>query len=1071
MAAKSKNNTIVETNDIGKLLCSKTRHIQGIIQSTLLSIQTYKSMDIFSNSEVNAGISLLNELYQKTRSIVEMLALENTVETCIDMLQKIVDKLSLIIGSYGTKNMTDLLFITMGSDSIDCNVPIMLAKYDLIKQFVHPTGYKIINWTKKMPKKNEAVLCSDKIVSNVLLTSIKYEHSNHLECYDIDDKSFHYSINGLRIVIQNEKLEKTFVINGLIDDVALDWLDNSYVSERKRGVLENTSQNAELLGRIVDVLSIKDILVCGPNDIYARIDEIAVDVNYVKTEKLDLVIKSFLAMELINQRKMLINLMTYGLDNEIHYIAYMLYDLMAVKKTDETDSREQTALYDSFPWKIKNLFKNTMLCTIKYTQGLKNKYNSSSISLEHQIYMMKVPELVKEKAMAKYKEFKGKSDDTGAKAKQYLEGLLAIPFGTVRTEPLLKKVKDINAGFSKIVLKSREFMDLSDCTKANYANIEILKNIQKITAFMETRLFDILKGEIGQLNAKQLKELIKYVQKAGIQVLSNSANHIVNDRINRICSFIESTSKIMYHQTAIYDIIHPVNGSTSLSKMTADMSSIKDQILDIENSMGLVTEALNASIYGHNNAKNQILKVIGQWMCGEPTGYCFGFEGSPGIGKTSLAKKGLANCLKDEDGVSRPFSFIAVGGSCNGSTLEGHSYTYVNSTWGRIVDILMETKCMNPIIYVDELDKVSKTEHGKEIIGILTHLIDPTQNEGFQDKYFSGIDIDLSKALFIFSYNDPEQIDRILLDRIHRIKFDNLSLDDKLVVVKKYILPEINKKMAWSNIVDLSDDIIEYMVETYTSEPGVRKLKEVLFDLYGEINIEILKCKSADDITLPIKITRDLLDNKYLKTYHKLQPVVIHDVAKIGVINGLWANALGRGGIIQIETVFCPAGGFLDLKLTGMQGDVMKESMNVAKSLAWSLTPADVQTALKSDSSRGIHIHCPEGAVSKDGPSAGTAITIALYSLLNKRAIKNTVAITGEINLCGDVTAIGGLDCKILGGIRAGVKKFLYPVANHRDFCDFKAKYDGKAFLSGIEFVEVAHISDVFEHVFIDISL
>ena len=135
------------------------------------------------------------------------------------------------------------------------------------------------------------------------------------------------------------------------------------------------------------------------------------------------------------------------------------------------------------------------------------------------------------------------------------------------------------------------------------------------------------------------------------------------------------------------------------------------------------------------------------------TGYCLGFEGPPGTGKTSLAKKGISQCLVD-NGNTRPFAFIALGGSSNGSTLEGHNYTYVGSTYGKIVEILIETQCMNPIIYIDELDKISKTENGKELIGILTHMTDPSQNEQFSDKYFSGINIDLSKVLFIFSYND-----------------------------------------------------------------------------------------------------------------------------------------------------------------------------------------------------------------------------------------------------------------------------------------------------------------------------
>ena len=156
---------------------------------------------------------------------------------------------------------------------------------------------------------------------------------------------------------------------------------------------------------------------------------------------------------------------------------------------------------------------------------------------------------------------------------------------------------------------------------------------------------------------------------------------------------------------------------------------------------------LDSAVYGHKNAKLQIERILGQWISGESSGYCFGFEGLPGIGKTSLAKKGIANCLKDKNNNPRPFSLIALGGSCNGSILDGHNYTYVGSTWGKIVDILMEHKCMNPIIFIDELDKVSKTEHGKEIIGILTHLIDSTQNTNFQDKYFSNIDLDLSKAL------------------------------------------------------------------------------------------------------------------------------------------------------------------------------------------------------------------------------------------------------------------------------------------------------------------------------------
>jgi len=223
-------------------------------------------------------------------------------------------------------------------------------------------------------------------------------------------------------------------------------------------------------------------------------------------------------------------------------------------------------------------------------------------------------------------------------------------------------------------------------------------------------------------------------------------------------------------------------------------------------------------------------------------------------------------------------------------------------------------------------------------------------------------------------------------------------------------------------------------------------------------------------MAIPVVIEIEDLETKYLKKYHKIQETKIPEKSGEGIINGLWANALGKGGIIPIETMLFPCASFLELRLTGLQGDVMKESMNVAKSLAWLLTPLERKKELLKEfeetKCQGLHIHCPQGAVSKDGPSAGTAITIAIYSLFNKRKIINTVAITGEINLQGQITAIGGLDSKILGGIRAGVKRFLYPKENHREYSDFMEKYGGKPFLENIEFIEVAKIEEVFQHVF-----
>ena len=187
-------------------------------------------------------------------------------------------------------------------------------------------------------------------------------------------------------------------------------------------------------------------------------------------------------------------------------------------------------------------------------------------------------------------------------------------------------------------------------------------------------------------------------------------------------------------------------------------------------------------------------------------------------------------------------------------------------------------------------------------------------------------------------------------------------------------------------------------------------------------------------------------------------------------MNGLWANALGNGGIIPIEVFWYLAQHPLDFKLTGLQGDVMKESMNVGKTLAWKLAKKYHIKLIKNfekSKMQGIHIHCPEGAIPKDGPSAGTAITIAIYSLLTKQKIKNNIAITGEINLQGKVSAIGGLNLKFLGGIRAGITEFIYPNDNIKDYDKFMKKYKDKLELKNIKFYSVSNISQVLDLVFI----
>ena len=244
-----------------------------------------------------------------------------------------------------------------------------------------------------------------------------------------------------------------------------------------------------------------------------------------------------------------------------------------------------------------------------------------------------------------------------------------------------------------------------------------------------------------------------------------------------------------------------------------------------------------------------------------------------GNGKTTLVKEGISKAI------NRPFAFIALGGSSDVSYFDGHNFTYEGSRWGRIIDILMEMKCMNPVIYFDELDKISDTNKGDEIVHLLTHITDLTQNNCYQDKYFPGIDIDLSKVLFIFSFNDESKINRILKDRMQVIRTKGFSTDDKINITNDYLLKQIYKTYNYNNKINMNNDIIKYIIENYTEkEEGVRNLKRCLDNIVSKINMyemlyddnkkdsEIKLPYHFENFKLPYTITTEDIDNLLNKT-------------------------------------------------------------------------------------------------------------------------------------------------------------------------------------------------------------
>ena len=497
--------------------------------------------------------------------------------------------------------------------------------------------------------------------------------------------------------------------------------------------------------------------------------------------------------------------------------------------------------------------------------------------------------------------------------------------------------------------------------------------------------------------------------------------------------------------------------------------SKNDPVPAIREYLSGIRQKLDNEIYGHEATKDQLVKILAHTIT-NPTegGNIFALQGPPGVGKTALIQDGIAKAL------GRPFSFISLGGATDSCFLEGHDFTYEGSNHGRIIEVLQQSKCMNPVIYFDELDKVSETSKGEEIINILMHITDQTQNAHFNDKYFGGIDFDLSKAIIIFSFNSEQKVSHILRDRMKIIRVKGYKLIDKLNIAKNYLIPKLLKQIGINDLdINISDKVLEFLIDNYTNEGGVRKLKELLNDILLEINLRKLEGNKigGKKIKSSIVISSDMIENDFLKKKRKMVHLEINKEPMVGIVNGLWANELGIGGLIPIECCWIPSAEKLSLELTGMQGDVMKESMSVARSVAWRILPEYMKSRLnehwKTVFDYGIHIHCPDGATPKDGPSAGGAITTCLISLLSNIKVNNNIAMTGEINLKGHITAIGGLEEKIFGAKKAGATLVLCPRENSKDLEEIKDKFP-KLFDDNFQAKLVDNIWDILNEVLLE---
>ncbi|KAG9676382.1 ATP-dependent protease-like protein La, partial [Aureobasidium melanogenum] len=431
--------------------------------------------------------------------------------------------------------------------------------------------------------------------------------------------------------------------------------------------------------------------------------------------------------------------------------------------------------------------------------------------------------------------------------------------------------------------------------------------------------------------------------------------------------------------------------------------------------------------------------------------------GPPGVGKTSLAKS-VATAL------GRKFHRISLGGVRDEAEIRGHRRTYVAAMPGLIVSGLKKVGVSNPVFLLDEIDKIGTSSHHGDPSAAMLEVLDPEQNNTFTDHYVN-IPIDLSKVLFIATANSLDTIPAPLLDRMETIQLPGYTTVEKRHIANRHLIPkQITTNGLNHDQVTIAEDVLDKIITSYTREAGVRNLEREIGSVCRSKAVAYAEASDASS-TSSYSPTVRMEDLEEILGIERFEEEIAATTSRPGVVTGLVAYSSGsQGSILFIEVADMPGSG--RVQLTGKLGDVLKESVEVA--LTWvkahafelALTHDPAEDIMKN---RSIHVHCPSGAIPKDGPSAGLAHTIALVSLFSGKPVPPTVAMTGEFSLRGKVLPVGGIKEKLIGALRAGVKKVLLPNANKKDVKDLPEEV-----LSGLEICHVGHIWEAMRQVWPD---
>jgi endopeptidase La len=866
--------------------------------------------------------------------------------------------------------------------------------------------------------------------------------------------NFNLTNYNLEIIDEVKKLINESIMLNDLGDL------NELITLAKYNPLKNIKEQILLLGKIVGFTSVKDIIFLLYN-----VNNIHLENENIEKFKLINEILCPLNYEIINNE----NIKNENIKNEI----------LSINKIHNSN---YITLFNN-QCEIKIAINNTLLTISGYILPdplnifIRTSQISNNFLYKKKILFENIVNLIStefnNKCIISKENFKKIQHINKDFADIYLKNMTIIEILIINEEQFINNM--IEDYYKFIELNKLQFVKLlKNFTKDSQDNIYNMFNTIKLLLLgsddncsVASLLFNLLKDKksksnncianiiynqlnyIAQLklkkssfNIKNELEKIKDITSADIDlkkqvILSkNMPNHIKKiclEKIEELKNSSNETYKIKMYVSLLVQFPWPSDIDDNFFKiLSTDKTKSKEFLEKTEKNLDIM-------IYGHKEAKNKTLQMLGKIISVQGCNiHPIGLVGPPGVGKTKYAQI-LAKCL------DIPFVQITLGGQNDGELLHGHGYTYSGAQPGLIVKKMVDAASSRCIMFFDELDKcVSKNGQVNELMSILIHLTDPMTNGSFQDRFFQEITFPLNKVIFIFSFNDINKIDKILLDRMEILTVESYNLKEKISIANDHLLKDICKDVGFQpNSVIFNKEILSKIIEEHTFEPGVRSLKRCIENILLKLNLDRIYQKNlfepVNDIIKeysdlnPLVINENILEEYLGKS--KITFKTIHKKDIIGIVNGLYATNMSSGGIVPIQITghhFGNANKFI-LKLTGNQKKIMRESILYSFTTAINLINLKQKEIFFNKYPGGLHIHNPEAATPKDGPSAGVAFTLAFLSVMLDKKIKHNIALTGEIDLYGNVTKIGGVRYKVQGAFKANVNTVYLPKENEED--------------------------------------